>query len=384
MGCDSNPEDEPDTLSMLPLTSGQKVLALGHYTPETADFRMKLKVYDTAGTDLTASWNEPLVQKTTYAENHGMGVDSNGNVYIATQTYGDNGYDWFVNKYLTNGESDAARWEKYFDGGYALNDMPEALVVDHADNIYVVGYFQKSQDDTDVRIKKFSADGTEDTVNWNKVLSGGSSTIDKAYTATVDGSNNLYVAMMVGNVFSVKKFSPTGTDITPAWSPAAPIAADAMVVDSSDNLYVASTSNNVWRYNSSGTRTGISDTNVDMYVSDMVLDGTSAFYVVGTKSGPAGRIKKYDASTMAEITASWDKTISGAGGYESINAAAVDTSHNLYVMGYYDGGGGVLRLDWRIKKFDVSGREDTNWDKTFDSNSGQSDMGQSLLVVTLP
>ena len=64
-------------------------------------------------------------------------------------------------------------------------------------------------------------------------------------------------------------------------------------------------------------------------------------------------------------------------------AAAVDSSHNLYVMGYYDGGG-TLRWDWRIKKFDASGTEDTNWDKTFDSNSGQADTGQSLLVVTLP
>ena len=56
---------------------------------------------------------------------------------------------------------------------------------------------------------------------------------------------------------------------------------------------------------------------------------------------------------------------------------------DLYVAGYFDGGGGPTIWDWRLEKFSSGGIADPAWNETFDANSGQ-DEGLSLVTVTIP
>ncbi|MBI5332653.1 MAG: PGF-pre-PGF domain-containing protein, partial [Candidatus Aenigmarchaeota archaeon] len=81
-------------------------------------------------------------------------------------------------------------------------------------------------------------------------------------------------------------------------------------------------------------------------------------------------IKKFNATSGIEDTASWNKTFSSAGSDFSYNYAysvAIDSSDNVYVTGVgYGLITGTSNFDWWIKKFNSTGSEDTiNWNKTF-------------------
>jgi hypothetical protein len=376
--CPNDPSPEP--IGMLPLSAGFKVLELGQVLLEPGNPAMRLNVYDAAGVEETASWDMDLVPHTVYSRNNVMGVDSEGNVYVACRRYTgeETRYDWYLNRYLVSGDSDATHWEKSFDGGFGLDDSPVALVVDSSDNIYVVGYFVKSGTDADWRIKKFSADGIEDTANWNMTVDSVSSPDwDTPSAAAVDSLGNLYVAGTVGSGTVIRKYAANGTEITTVW-PLVGVPAEAMSVDALDNLYVAYTSNPVRQFEPAGTPGWISD-NVGMYVRGMAIDSSRNVYVVGVQSGGGGRIRKYDTSGV-ETTTGWNKTLAE---FEGINAASVGPGDDLYAAGYFDGGGGPTIWDWRLKKFSSDGTADPSWDKTFDANSGQ-DEGLSLVTVTIP
>ncbi|OHD07342.1 MAG: hypothetical protein A2086_11280 [Spirochaetes bacterium GWD1_27_9] len=133
-------------------------------------------------------------------------------------------------------------------------------------------------------------------------------------------------------------------------------------------------SNLLWnkKFNSFSVNSIFVDTSGNVYVAG---DRTQFFHFFNSKED--WRIKKFNSSGI-EDTTNWDKKINYGFSYQ--NSIFVDNSGNVYVV---DIGYNLVSInsgiDWWIKKFNSSGIEDTtNWDKTVDSGGG--DIVNSIFV----
>jgi hypothetical protein len=177
---------------------------------------------------------------------YGMVVDASDNVYVAGQVFdGTYNEDFFVRKYHSDASIDAS-WDVQFDGGPIGADSARAVAIDQAGDVYVVGTLYNSTSFLDWWIKKFSSDASEDTVNWDKQIDGGSNGNDIAYSIAIDSASNVYV---VGSIDSspdvdwwIKKFDSSGTEDTTNWDKTfgdtSTDVATKVLVDANDHVWV--------------------------------------------------------------------------------------------------------------------------------------------------
>ncbi|EMN17200.1 hypothetical protein LEP1GSC056_4189 [Leptospira borgpetersenii str. Brem 328] len=101
-------------------------------------------------------------------------VDATGNVYISGVTYlAGQDYKGWIKKFAPNGIEDVTNWNKEFTMGHngGIYTAAQRVAISPTDGaIYVGGttqpVFNSSQNH--FWIKKFSSNGVESTVNWNK------------------------------------------------------------------------------------------------------------------------------------------------------------------------------------------------------------------------
>ena len=327
----------------------------------------------TSSDNSTTSWTKQLG---TSSNDYGQGVtvDSSNNIYVTGRTYGgldgntnSGGEDLFLVKYYDNGTK---QWTQQL--GTSSDDEGWGVTVDSSDNIYVTGRTNGGLDGNtnsgsyDIFLVKYNSSGTK---QWTKQL--GTSSGDYGRGVTVDSSNNIYVTGYTqggldGNTSSgsrdifLVKYYDNGTK---QWTKQLGTSSDdygyGVTVDSSDNLYVTgytsggldgNTSSGdkdlfLVKYNSSGTKQwtkqlGTSSTDRGFGVT---VDSSNNIYVTGyTQGGLDGNtnsgsydifLVKYNSSG----TKQWTKQL-GTSSSEGGVGVTVDSSDNIYVTGYTNGG----------------------------------------------
>ena len=114
---------------------------------------------------------------------------SNDNIYFSGYNHTGSNLDWWVKKFDADGTEDTANWDKSFDAE-SENDMVYSAASDYNNNIYVIVY-RKSGGFSDWWIKKFDSDGTEDTTNWNKTF-GSAGEHDAPTSIAIDNNDNIH------------------------------------------------------------------------------------------------------------------------------------------------------------------------------------------------
>ena len=188
-------------------------------------------------------------------------IDNQSNVYaISNHRDLNSNSDWWIKKFDKNGVEDIVNWNKLVDSG---NDEPwsdigvdtvTTIAIDSSNNIYVLGEGCKlvSAGLNDIWLKKYSSDGIEDTVNWDKKFNGGPTKGAyyhvRAAEMAVDSKDNVYIVTLrenMGQWISIKKFTRNGVEITNGWNKLLNIPdgtyfwGRSMTIDKYDNIYIS-------------------------------------------------------------------------------------------------------------------------------------------------
>jgi parallel beta-helix repeat protein len=314
-----------------------------------------------------SEWNYTVNFGSTSAEPFGVAVDSQNNIiavgYSANSTNSSYTY-WNIMKFDKDGHS---LWN--YTRGFGTANEANAVAVDHANNIIVVGY-----DDIpgryEWRILKLSSEGT---YLWNAshIFSSGP---DQALAVAVDSNNNItvvgsYKASSLPSDYgwAIVKLDKDGNylwNITSNFSPGNDVAV-ALAIDNQDNNVVAGRDNvsgnlewKVMKYDEEGNYlcnytnnfgspnpsepggvTVDSDNNIIVVGYDMILGLDRETKVI-----------KLDAN----CNHIWDYANNAAQGFEHAWDVAADSFNNITVLGYYNASA-PADYGWQIIKLGYDG-----------------------------
>jgi uncharacterized delta-60 repeat protein len=336
-------------------------------------------------------YNQPL----------GMGVDANGNVYIAG-----NSVDTYTKstaiKYSPNG---GEQWVKKLENiTIATEDKAKAMVMDGSGNVYITGSTIGKDTRSDFTTVKYSPNGTQ---LWVKHYSTAGD--DYAAAIAVDGSGNVYVtgsSFACSNGYSCAsydyyahyttvKYSPDGTR---QWVKQYDSYSDfndeatAIAIDGSGNVYVTGTtyaanSNTLEedfgtiKYGPDGTQLWVQKYHNQFYTNSsdkataIAIDAQGNIYVTGTSNG--GGVGQDYATVKYSSAGSllWSKIYNGPGNGEDQPASIkVDASGSVYVAGSSVGSG--TGQDYALVKYTTSGTQ--SWVKRYHNGSFDQALGLAV------
>jgi len=316
----------------------------------TEAFVMK---YNSSGkrqwTKLLGTWRKDFA--------NAVAIDSSGNIYVAGVTERDledeprkdfaGKDDLFVVKYDSKGKK---HWTKQL--GTKRNDRATGVATDSSGNIYVTGYTYWGLDgntnagSNDAFLVKYLDNGTK---QWTKQF--GTSSTDLADGVATDSSGNVYLVGYTyggldGNTNTgasdlfVVKYNSSGTkQWTKQLGTSSADSANGVATDSSGNVYVT------------GNTGGGLDFNTSAGDHDLLL------------SNPNCRCTKLLADQL------------GRSFLDNTSGVATDSSGNVYVTGYTQGGldGNINagNLDLFVVKYNSSGTK--QWTKQLGSSSRDYD-----------
>lgn len=375
------------------------IYAFGQCTTQPGNnFDMRLKKYDAVGNEVANGWDLRLDDgNSDYGSNGCMGVDSEGNVYIAYWAFiAGTGDDWRIRKFAPSG-TEAPGWDKRVGrDGSGRSGIPIALLVDSADDIYAIGITAFGGTDNEWQIKKYHSDGTEIAEGWDKVI-GSPATSDYPIAAALGPDRSLYVLGLINGSRLVKKFSESGVeDASYVPSIAAGCYAAAIALDSAGCLFIAGSrdmgpaTREDWfikKFSATGIeitegwdKTVDGEGHIDTFdclmlgMDDSIYAAGSLLSVNATFSRE--RVVKY----LPDGSTGWELTLD-EGVFSKINSIAIGPDGEAYAFGYFKGSDDGLSQDWRILKLSRDGEPDpSGWNLTFDANSGQNS-GQSIVAV---
>lgn len=254
-----------------------------------------------------------------------IAVTSAGDVYVTGDTYSVSGSsaEVYLSKYNSNG---VVQWQ--VSAGNTGPDAGNAIELTSSGNIVVTGYYKLSTIQY-IYTAMFNSSGT---VQWQKGWGGGLNSVSTGTGSFVDSQDNIYV---VGK-------GTSSTRLT--------------------NVYKLNTSGTQLAQCSLGKSTIIQDPR------DIVVDSTGNVYVsvnVGSGSGCLVKIKS-DFSAIL-----WQKLFT-----TTSESLAIDSSDNIYMLGYYTGGYGLN--DLYIAKINTSGS--VVWQRKFGSSTNQNSFGGKIIV----
>jgi len=336
-----------DVFYSVVVDSNDNIYAGGGSTDITGDGNgvdVWLKKFTSGGVEDTTNWNITYTNGVNNEAVFALAIDSNDNIYTiagATDISGDGtGTDWWIKKYYSNGTEytgAGSNWNITVSNG-ANAELPYAIAIDSANNVYVAGYSNDladtgDNDDADWLIKKYYSNGTEDTANWNLTYTSGTND-DYARGIAIDSANNVYVVGYGGNLINatssedwwIKKFYSNGTEYAGAGS----------------------------NWNITFGSGGVNDE--DAY--SVVIDSQDRIYVIGYSNDITGEgngddwlIKSY-YSNGTEDTVNWNKTYTNGVNTDVAIFGAINSVDALHVVGYAtDITGNGNGLDMWLKKF---------------------------------
>lgn len=345
-----------------------------------------LKRFDTIGIEDLADWNVTISMQVT-SNATGVASDGESGVFVAgTSNNGiSNGNTWHIKKYDATGVEDLVAWNKAFPGGNS-----HGIAVDASGNVYASGAKHSGGNTfNDWWLKKFDANGIEDTVGWNKVIDGGAYH-DNPYVIKVDSASDVYVAGLAFDQIAastygwwIRKYSPNGGLLWAKRFPLVTGRARDLAFDSLGNVYVVGSKNETsthdwWlkKFDANGNE-DTDDWNLTFSNNAgpsrpqaVAVDSTDNVLVAGSWHNGTDidwMLKKFDANGI-EDTQNWNLTFDGGLGDDQPNSIVIDPNDNVYFVGTKHNG---TDMDWWLKKFDANGNEDvTNWDGVYDGGVG--------------
>ena len=268
-----------------------------------------------------------------------MEIDDAGNVYVSGYSAGsDSLLDYATVKYDSAG---VQQWVVRYNGAANDYDIATAIAVDHAGNVYVTGESAGSNTSFDYATIKYDSGGKQ---QWVARYNGPGSGVDEATAIAVDNSGNVYIT---GNSAG----SGSGTDY-------ATIKYDA----DGQQQWVA-------RYNGPG--------NGDDIPVAIEIDTSGNLYVTGHSFGSGTGYDyatvKYDSSGQQ----AWAARYNGPGnGADEAADVAVDATGNVYVTG--GSTGLATEIDVATVKYDSSGQE--QWIARYNGVGNSVDYAEAIAV----
>jgi hypothetical protein len=272
-------------------------------------------------------------------------VDALHNVYVTgSSESASQAPDYLTIKYSPTGRR---LWTARYDGAGRF-DVPAAIAVDGAHNVYVTGASEDASGVDDYATVKYSADGQQ---LWARRFDAGTGTHDQASDLAVDGEGNVDVTG-----WSYK--SGTGTDyLTISYDPSGTVRWTARTSGTG--------SNNDYAYAVRADALG------NVFVTgEVIINFSKRYRDYGTvKYDPNGK-KLWLATYTSPIT---------PGSQDSPHAMSLDQEGNVYVTGESWGAGpGCCPIDWATIKYDTNG--DRLWVKRLDGPSSGQDIANDLAV----
>lgn len=339
-----------DRCSSVAVDSSNNVYILGTTVSFGAGYSdIALVKYDNTGVE---QWNR-IWGGSDLDYGYGIAIDSSDNMYLAgtTLSFGAGEYDLVLVKYDNSG---VKYWSRTW-GGSDL-DYGEAVAVDSLENVYLVGTTNSfGAGYSDMVLVKYNSSGVQ---QWSRTWGGNN--MDYGEGVAVDSSENVYVmgatySFGAGNYDMVLvKYDNSGIQQwNRTWGGIDLDFGHGVAIDSSDNIYLAGKTKNfgvegtdmiLVKYDNSGvqqwSRTwgGIRQE----WGFEVAVDSLNNIYLAGfTTSVGAGDynmvIVEYDNSGGQQWNHTW-----GGSGTEWSYGVTVDSSDNVYVVGYTDsfGAGG--------------------------------------------
>jgi uncharacterized delta-60 repeat protein len=311
-----------------------------------SDYAALLVKFDAQG---TIQWQRSFdAAGTENAES--VAIDSSDNVYTMgyTNSQGLGNWEVWIAKYNSSG---TIQWQRSL-GGTGL-DIGSTIAIDSSDNVYVSGHIRSTgANNDDLFFAKYNSSGT---IQWQRVLGGAGNDFGKSIA--IDSSDNVYLLGYTGSTgagsydFLLAKYNSSGTI---QWQRVLGGSlfeeGYSVAIDSSDNVYVLGYTGSTGqgsadfllaKYNSSGTiqwQRTLGGSQDDAGYS-VAIDSSNNVYVIGyTGSAGAGvkdlLLAKYDSAG----TIQWQRTLGGTGGDYGYGIA-IDSSDNVYVSGSTDSTG---------------------------------------------
>lgn len=301
-------------------------------------------------------------------------TDKAGNVYVTGYTYNGSSYDYATIKYAANGQQ---LWEEHYNGGNNGDDVPVAIAVDAAGDVYVCGTSWGGITGYDFATVKYS--GTSGSSVWTKRFD--LSRFDEAAAAmTLDAAGNVLVtgaAQGTGRTggpgsyeYRTIKYSASGEEL---WSqrfvgyPFSEHVATDLGVDATGNVFVTGLSffpNTLGyatiKYSASGQQLWIARYAGTGVSVPTALAVDAAGNVVVTGNSPHERdVNNYDYATVKYDGASgqqvWEARYNGPANRHDLAAdVAVDATGGVVVTGNSDVGG---NWDYVTLKYSTTGQQ---------------------------
>jgi hypothetical protein len=241
--------------------------------------------------------------------------------------------------------------------GDTTSDVPYAIAVDSAKNVYLGGGSNISGINQ-WQIAKYNLAGV---LQWQKNINSAAGTATYIVSLAVDSANNVYAFGGTGddvpsNALQIIKLDTSGTILWQRQLGTHFRDLGGISLDSSNNVYICG----------GGNTSGTSNTQVAKYDSSGAIqwqrsldagnpscvgvDGSGNVYVGGYQNVGSPAFNYFIAKYNTSGTLQWSRQL-GNGGTNVCNAMAVDSSGNVYVNGYIDG----ASADYLIAKYNTSG-----------------------------
>lgn len=182
-----------------------------------------------SSTSETVLWREVIGSGRGFDWPLSLVTDRKGHVYVAgigdnivegvVKKYEPLDYDWWLKKYSYDGSEDVLNWDKKIDGNGNW-DWPAVILYDESGYIYVCGFgsdLVAEKSSYDWWIKKFTPDGREIIENWDKIT-GLDHVQDYIDDALLDKHNNLIIGGTTHfdnkEGWNITRISSDGRDIT--------------------------------------------------------------------------------------------------------------------------------------------------------------------------